>query len=603
MPEDSAGHRLYTKRRFAVLAVAALILVVAAITPALASVSRSGSLPPHRPTSPSAIERTGPAPTGGQTRPGWQREIAKLPALRPGCYHASYPLLQWHAVPCQVAPSWPMNPASLPQVTAPAAPKDVGNGTDYSAKVTGTISEATGLFDGVSRDITETGQVNHKGPQIANTFTLQMNSQFFSTPACSKSSDPGKCEGWQQFIYETDSNTVYMQYWLLNYAAKCPSGWYTYAKDCYRNSPASTYAGGRLTAADLASAALGAEAVPGGNDQVSLSSGSGQATLVAKPDSVLDLARKWDTAEFGVYGDGGGGEAKFGADTTLEAQTTLDSSGTAAPACVKEGFTGETNNLALTGTPKIGAQGSPTIVSAQTNGSATAASCAAIGGPVKAALLDPWGGCGTYAPGWNDLNSDWSSYGTTPLTIDTTTFCDTSSSPVTYSALVADDPRVLVLSDPAGGLHQLTAGEIAAIGEYVKAGHNLVGTYMTFDWGTADNAALADLFGLAPGFSSETSAVTPDYYVKDPVWPMFRKVPSPYDSAGYPYSQVPSSGTWGSSALQGAKYVAETTNDVAAITCYDTDAYQATFISNMPEYTPGPVDLQFLYNVLTQAYK
>ena len=97
--------------------------------------------------------------------------------------------------------------------------------------------------------------------------------------------------------------------------------------------------------------------------------------------------------------------------------------------------------------------------------------------------------------------------------------------------------------------------------------------------------------------------MTPDYSVKDPVWPLFRKVPNPYDSQGYPFSQVPASGTWGPGALVKAKYVALTKGDVAAITCYTADAYQAIYVSNMPEYTPGTADLQFLYNALTQPYK
>ncbi len=72
---------------------------------------------------------------------------------------------------------------------------------------------------------------------------------------------------------------------------------------------------------------------------------------------------------------------------------------------------------------------------------------------------------------------------------------------------------------------------------------------------------------------------------------------------GTRYSQVPASGTWGPGALVKAKYVALTKGDVAAITCYITDTYQAIYVSNMPEYTPGTADLQFLYNALTQPYK
>ena len=81
---------------------------------------------------------------------------------------------------------------------------------------------------------------------------------------------------------------------------------------------------------------------------MSLSVGSGHATSVTNSDSKVDLATFWNTAEWGVYGDGGGSEANFGSSTTLQAQTALTATSNAAPTCVKEGFTGETNNLNLT---------------------------------------------------------------------------------------------------------------------------------------------------------------------------------------------------------------------------------------------------------------
>jgi hypothetical protein len=575
--KNTRGHRLHA----VILAVTGLILPVAVTAPVLASASYSPN---------------------AQTRAQWQRAIVQLPGLAPGCYHASYPALTWHAVRCQVAPRWLMRPASAPRTPASAAPQLVGSGKDYSAKVSGTISEATGLFDDVSKGITETGQVDNSGPQRPNTYSLQLNSQFFSSPACAGSSHPSRCQGWQQFLYATDSNSIFMQYWLIGYGTRCPKGWFQAGTDCVVNSPAATYAGGHITAAELASTALSGTAVKGGNDQVALSSGSGQASLVVKSDRTVDLAQHWNTAEFGVFGDGGGAEANFGKNTTLDVQTSVVSTGYAAPACVKEGFTGETNNLKFTSTPRIGPQGSQAIVSAQTNGPATTASCATVGGPVKAALLDPRGGCRNYAPGWKDLSNHWKSYGTTPLAIDAKTFCDTSARPITYAALVADNPRVLVLSAPAGGHYQFTPGEIAAITRYVKAGHNLVGTYLTFESGSVVNTGLARLFGLAPSFSPSRSAVTPHYSVIDPVWPLFRKVPKPYDSAGYHFTQVPAGGTWGTSALDGATYVARTKGGLAAITSY-LGAYQATYISSMPELSPGKADLQFLYNALTQDLK
>jgi hypothetical protein len=134
-----------------------------------------------------------------------------------------------------------------------------------------------------------------------------------------------------------------------------------------------------LTAKQLAKVKLVGSATSGGNDEVSLTIGTGQATLVTNPDSVVDLASYWNTTEWGVFGDGGGGEAFFNANTTLEARTVLKATSSSAPACVSEGFTGETNNLTLTATPALGSKTSPTMASEQTDGTAGTASCAVAG--------------------------------------------------------------------------------------------------------------------------------------------------------------------------------------------------------------------------------
>jgi hypothetical protein len=91
---------------------------------------------------------------------------------------------------------------------------------------------------------------------------------------------------------------------------------------------------------------------------------------------MVDLAPHWNTTEWDVFGDAGGGEAYFGSANTLEAQTALKGTSPAAPKCVKEGFTGETNNLKLASTPALGSEPSPTMASRQTDGSAGTASCA-----------------------------------------------------------------------------------------------------------------------------------------------------------------------------------------------------------------------------------
>jgi hypothetical protein len=308
----------------------------------------------------------------------WQSSIARVPEQGNGCYQASYPALSWHSVACVAAPDIVLEPAVAGKSAGHATPVTVGDGTDYSAVVTGKISKAVGTFTNVSSGISEKGAVDGTGSQVSNSFSLQLNSQFFSgSPACKGSS----CQAWQQFVYTYNGGStgdVFMQYWLIDYSGTCPSGWDAYSGDCYTNSSATEVSD--VTAAELASVNLTASAVSGGNDAVSLSVGSGSAVTVTGKDTKVDLASYWNTTEWGVYGDGGGSAANFGSSNTLEPVTSLTATSSGAPSCVEEGFTGETNNLKLAATPALGTESSPTLASEQTDGTAGTASCAVAAG-------------------------------------------------------------------------------------------------------------------------------------------------------------------------------------------------------------------------------
>jgi hypothetical protein len=308
----------------------------------------------------------------------------KSPRSSAGCFNSSNPSLPWSAVECVTALPRPLAPATGGGPATGHGGSTVGNGLDYSAdEASGLISRATGTFIDVSSDISEKGQIDDTGAKIANALTLQLNSEFFTgSPACSGSSDPSDCEAWQQFVYayhgctsgSADVNCIFMQYWLIDYDATCPSGWYSYSTDCYTNSAAAKV--DTVTAKDLGKVSFYGSATKGGDDGVSLRIGSGTTTLVTGPDSEVDLASSWYTTEWGVFGDAGGGEAYFGASNTLEAQTVLTTTSSKAPKCVKEGFTGETNNLKLAATPALGSESSPTMASKQTDGTTGTASCA-----------------------------------------------------------------------------------------------------------------------------------------------------------------------------------------------------------------------------------
>jgi hypothetical protein len=343
------------------------------------------------------------------TKAAWQADLKHIRTPGSGCFSSSYPALTWHAVKCGTAPRVPAGGARSTTSTAHARPAQVGgrtDGQDYVTTVPGYISEATGIFWEVDSAITEQGQIGGTGPQIDNAFSLQMNSNtHFATAACATSSNL-ECTGWQQFLYTygTSGSTfatpqIYMQYWLFNYGAAatpstCPSSKWTYVAaqgttslaGCFINSKAVDVPA--VTATDLDAVMFTGAATSGGNDEVQLTVGE-ETYAFAAPDSMLDLAAVWNQTQWGVYGDAGNGEANFGEDTSLEAQTSLEvSSGQPTISCDEGNFTAESNNLNLTTTPAIGNQGVLQDASEQTTGTAGTPSCS-IGtvAPTQAAGL------------------------------------------------------------------------------------------------------------------------------------------------------------------------------------------------------------------------
>jgi hypothetical protein len=120
---------------------------------------------------------------------------------------------------------------------------------------------------------------------------------------------------------------------------------------------------------------------------------------------------------------------------------------------------------------------------------------------VKAALVKGYSSVGALTI----LNSTWPSYGTTPVVIDTTL---ATVSSFTYQDLVNTAADVLVISDAAGAGKQYSADEIAAVARYASEGHNVIGTFVTFQWGTTDNRGLAPIFGLRSDITYNTTDVS-----------------------------------------------------------------------------------------------
>jgi hypothetical protein len=296
------------------------------------------------------------APPVADKLQAYHATMSQTPLPKKGCFKSTYPSTAWVEVPCATPPNRPYPPASG------RVPEIVGNGNDFSAQANGgLISSATGSFDSV------TGVISESDGGTNNRFSLQLNTNGnFSSPACSGAKVPSQCTGWQQFVY-SNGYGGFIQYWLLNYAATCPSGWNTYGTDCWRNG-SGLVSVPEQPITNLAQLRVTGNANAGGTDSIVISAPAGEGgSNAANEDSVLGLAKGWQAAEFNVFGDCCGTQANFNGGTTIVVRTTVINGTTNAPTCTSNGTTGETNNLTLA-TPCSTVGGtSPAVVFKESN--------------------------------------------------------------------------------------------------------------------------------------------------------------------------------------------------------------------------------------------
>jgi hypothetical protein len=265
----------------------------------------------------------------------WRAAVTALAVPGSGCFTADYPRAAWQRVACAKAPPGPFLPARGPRGFV------VGNGSDFAAQTASPISSATGSFPSI------TGLTSETNGGATNTYSLQLNSSYYVSPVCQGATVPSQCRGWMQFVYSNNApgdGTVFMEIWLINYGANCPAGWGPYATDCYYNSNGVNVP--NQTLAELADIRITGSAVAGGNDTAKITTAK-KAYAVTMPDSMIDLAGNWTVSEYNIFGDGGGSEAEFNPGTTIKVKVKVKDAGGAAPACIVDGFTLESNNLGL----------------------------------------------------------------------------------------------------------------------------------------------------------------------------------------------------------------------------------------------------------------
>jgi von Willebrand factor type D domain len=415
------GHGLADVRvkSCAMLAALTLALSVVSIGPA-----KAASEPPQdTKTAAQGQAATTALPTEVE-RESWRKTIIHTPLPGKGCFVATYPETQWREMPCQ-PPSTKLYPPKRPGMIRPETVGGAG-GTDFSAVVTGHITEAEGSFDSVTGVTNECDVPCNSSTGVCpvnptcslagatpNSFSLQLNSKIFNTQTCNGSSPVptwtltgGKCQGWEQFVYSS-SNSGSIQYWLENYGppgtlcptprgASCalggawPDGWcpfqFTPSDPVYcvvngKNSagaPAET-----ITSLDPSSPGAlkltGAPAGFNGNADDSIYVTEGTTVYPATGGNYFpDLGNQWQEAEFNVFGDGNGSQAVFNANSTIQVRNSVASGTAAAPNCDQASFTGESNNLTLVALlPPVAHTGTPSLVFTESNVSgSTQTTCA-----------------------------------------------------------------------------------------------------------------------------------------------------------------------------------------------------------------------------------
>lgn len=333
--------------------------------------------PQAPPKKPAAEEQV--SPEEAKKRKDWALSVHKKPAPKKGCFTVAYPSTEWKEVPCVKAPNIPSIPRRGPR------PAVVGNGNDVSAQApSGHITQAIGHFENVNVT-SESGPIANAGASLADTYTLQINSDQPNSGTCPGTPAAG-CTPWEQWIFWNTPGTcanctrsASIQYWLIGYGPTCPmgQGWIQFGNSCFKNSTNAVPLPNQPIT-NMANWILSGTATATG-DSITMTSGTAGGTT--NGDNAVAASTFWTIAEFNIFGYGGnstgGGTASLNAGASTNARTEIIYGGTSAPNCRAAGFTGEKNNLSFGPTAPAATQPGPAVIFTESIAGGATSDCAA----------------------------------------------------------------------------------------------------------------------------------------------------------------------------------------------------------------------------------
>jgi hypothetical protein len=319
----------------------------------------------------------------GKLRDEWRMAMGLLPLPKKGCFQGTYPNKEWREVTCVPGPNYPIPPRHG------VRPLVVGNGDDVSAEVpSGFIQSAIGSFDSVTNVTSETSAIGSGTTQVANAYTLQLNTNPFTSTVCNSAANPAVCQGWEQFVFE-NTGTIgrgYIQYWILRYNKACPAGqsWnqFSFTGDtdiyCWKNNSGGTVSVGNKPITSLGSLSL-TGSVSSTMDSVTVADGTN--VYARTGDNAVNASAGWTIAEFNVFGDGGsssgGNQATFNSGADIVARSRINYGERFAPICSAQGFTAETNNLSFGPSAPMPSQPGPAVIFREGTAGGATSNCAA----------------------------------------------------------------------------------------------------------------------------------------------------------------------------------------------------------------------------------
>lgn len=327
----------------------------ASLTALVVALSACSASTPSTPVTPEGAA-SGAAVAPATSVDTWNDTLAQKGLPSAGCFIARYPSTAWSRTPCATPPRlwFPRSHARRNGI----GPADVGDGQDYTADTAPRrISKAIGKFpiaEGVET-VTSEGCCGYQG---LNSYSLQLNSQFFPTSACGSLPN---CLGWEQFVYSnppgTSEGALFIQDWLVatkGSFSKCPpsQGWQNVGIGCVQNSPYGAYVP-NVPITDIKKVVETGAAASSGDSVYLAVDGTAYGMKNVQSDGITDLAKHWQGAEFNIIGNGGGDVADFSGTPEITVSIQTDTGRAKAPKCpANSGTTGETNNLSFVTAPK-----------------------------------------------------------------------------------------------------------------------------------------------------------------------------------------------------------------------------------------------------------